>query len=132
MQDFYRQLNRLYFSTPALYRVDSSWDGFKWLNVDDAESCCIAFMRASAEDDSYLVCVCNFSAYGKDKFVIGLPAAGSLDLLISSDDSAFGGSGIFNKQAINSSENSFGEFSHSAELSIPPLSALMFRFTPVK
>ncbi|MBQ2960240.1 MAG: 1,4-alpha-glucan branching protein GlgB [Oscillospiraceae bacterium] len=132
MRLFYRELNRLYTSIPALYRVDRSWDGFKWLNVDDAESCSIAFMRSAQADDSYLVCACNFSASGKDKFVIGLPAAGTLEELLNSDDRRFGGSGILNNTAIKSSKIKFNEFPHSAELSLPPLTAVMFRFTPVK
>lgn len=132
MQDFYRELNRLYRSVPALWRVDDSWDGFKWLNVDDDDSCCIAFMRSSPADKSQLVCACNFSANEKDKFVIGLPAAGTLELLMSSDEARFGGNGILNIKAIPSSKITFNDFPHSAELSMPPLSAVMFRFTTGK
>ena len=132
LREFYRELNSLYASVPALYRVDDSWDGFKWLNVDDADSCCIAFMRSGGAEDSRLVCVFNFSAVRNDKFVIGLPAAGSLELLLNSDEGRFGGSGILNIQAIHSSEKTFENFPHSAELSLPPLSALMFRFTTGK
>lgn len=132
MQDFYRELNSLYRAQPALWRVDGSWDGFRWLNVDDADSSCIAFLRSSDEDDSYLVCACNFSASGKDKFVIGLPDQGTLEMLLCSDDERFGGSGILNNTEIKTSKISFKEFPHSAELRLPPLSAVMFRFSKGK
>lgn len=132
LRDFYRELNRIYLSTPALYRVDRSWDGFKWLNVDDAESCCIAFMRSSDRDDDYIVCACNFSAAQKNNFVIGLPAAGTLEEIISSDEKRFGGSGILNNKAIQTNKKTFKDFPHSAELQLPPLTAVMFRFIPVK
>ena len=132
MQDFYRELNSLYRAQPALWRVDGSWDGFRWLNVDDADSSCIAFLRSSDEDDSYLVCACNFSAGEKDKFVIGLPDQGTLEMLLCSDDERFGGSGILNNTAIKTSKISFKEFPHSAELRLPPLSAVMFRFSKGK
>ena len=38
MRDWYRALNHFYKNTPALYRVDNSWEGFRWLNVNDALS----------------------------------------------------------------------------------------------
>lgn len=132
LRDFYRELNLLYTTSPALHRVEHSWDGFTWLNVDDADSCCVAFMRSSEKDEDNLVCVCNFSAAANDKFVIGLPAAGKLELLISSDDRRFGGSGILNNNLLYSGKPPFGYFTYSAELSLPPLSALMFRFTQGK
>jgi 1,4-alpha-glucan branching enzyme len=52
LRQYMRALNLLYTSTPALYAVDRSWDGFKWLNVDDAGRSSIAFLRMSEEDDS--------------------------------------------------------------------------------
>lgn len=132
LRSFYRELNRLYESSPALHRVEKSWDGFRWLNVDDAENCCVAFMRLSEKDEDAIVCACNFSAQHNDNFVIGLPAAGMLEALLSSDEQRFGGSGILDKQAIYSSKKTFNNLPHSAELALPPLSAVMFRFTPVK
>ena len=45
MFDYVRDLNHIYASTPALYRIDDSWDGFTWLNVDDSARSSVAFMR---------------------------------------------------------------------------------------
>ena len=132
LRDFYRELNRLYTSTPALYRVDDSWEGFKWLNVDDKEKNALAFLRSSPADESYIVCACNFSARGYDDFVIGLPVSGTLEEILNSDDQRFGGSGILNKKAIKTGTISFLDFPHRAELRLPPLSAVMFRFIPGK
>ncbi len=132
LRQYCRALNGLYRSDPALHEIDDSWEGFQWLNVDDREKNAIAFMRSGVGKDSFLVCVCNFSTAHHDKFVIGLPASGTLEMLLCSDDRRYGGSGILNKKAINSSTTSFMNFPHSAELELPPLTAAMFRFIPVR
>ena len=132
LRDFYRELNRLYAEEAALWRVDCSWDGFKWLNPDDSENCAIAFMRSSLEDESHIVCAFNFKPQKLDKFVIGLPADGTLEPLLCSDDAHFGGSGLLNKLTVFSRKKDFREFPNSAELELPPLSAVMFRFIPAR
>lgn len=132
LQKYYRELNRIYKAYPALYRVDDSWNGFIWLNVDERERSAIAFMRASKADESYVICACNFSDRRQDKFVIGLPAPGTMEILICSDERRFGGSGIVDKKAIKSSNTSFMSMAHSAEISLPPVSAVLFSYIPVR
>ncbi|MBQ1235835.1 MAG: 1,4-alpha-glucan branching protein GlgB, partial [Oscillospiraceae bacterium] len=128
LRRYYRELNRIYRTNPALYKLEDSWDGFTWLSVDDREKASIAFMRSSPEDESFVVCACNFSLRRHEKFVIGLPAPGTLETLLGSEDKRYGGSGILNKQAIKSSTISFNGLPHSAELDMPPLSAVLLRF----
>ncbi len=76
MRRYFRDLGRIYESTPALWRIDDSWDGFKWLNVDDNEHSSVAFMRMSR--GSYIVCALNFTPVKYDSFTIGLPKPGVL------------------------------------------------------
>ena len=45
VQRLVRDLNRVYRGEPALHRVDFSADGFEWLDVDNAETSVIAFLR---------------------------------------------------------------------------------------
>ena len=130
IKDFYRELNRVYRAESALYSVEDSWDGFRWLNVDDKEKSSVAFLRTSRTGES-IVCVCNFSPQAHD-FVIGLPGPGTLEEILNSDDQRFGGSGILDKTAVKSKAKTFLDFPHSAELKLPPLTALMFRFIPGK
>ena len=59
MRRYVRDLGRIYESTPALYRLDNTWDGFQWLNVDDCDRSSVAFMRMSR--GSYIVCALNFT-----------------------------------------------------------------------
>ena len=58
-----------------MYEIDKSWDGFKWLNVDDRDRSSVAFLRTGNTEGSgkYLICVCNFTPVTYEGFVIGLP-----------------------------------------------------------
>ena len=128
---YYNELNRLYTSCPALYECDKSWDGFKWLNVDEKSLSSIAFLRsAKPKSDSYLICACNFIPNEYRGFVIGLPQKGVLREVLSSDDVRFGGNGLHNADMIQSRKAPFNDFSYSASIDLPPLSAVYFEFIP--
>ena len=130
LRDYYRKLNKLYAATPAMYRVDKSWDGFRWLNVDDRDRSSVAFLRSSEKDESYLVCVCNFTPVRYDDFVIALPVAGTLHEVLNSDDERFGGGGVGNPRAIKTEKEPFLDMQYSAKLTLPPMASVMFSFKP--
>ena len=132
MRRYYRELNRLYSSHPAFYRIDRSWDGFRWLNVDDKDRSSIAFMRMSPKDDSYIVCVCNFTPVDYDDFVIALPCEGHLNKLLSSADECYGGSGKPCKKRISSRKKPFLDMQFSANVTLPAMSCLFYSFRPSK
>ena len=130
LRDYYCKLNKLYAATPAMYRVDKSWDGFRWLNVDDRDRSSVAFLRSSEKDGSYLVCVCNFTPVRYDDFVIALPVAGTLHEVLNSDDERFGGGGVGNPRAIKTEKKPFLDMQYSAKLTLPPMASVMFSFKP--
>ena len=131
LREYYAALNRLYRTCPALYEIDKSWDGFKWLNVNDSALSSIAFLRsAKPESKSYLICACNFIPNVHRRFVIGLPKPGTLRELLSSDDLKYGGNGLHNPKIIHSRDIGFDELPYSAAIDLPPLSTVYFEYTP--
>lgn len=132
LRQYYKELNRLYCGNPAMYLVDRSWDGFKWLNVDDSDRSSVAFLRSAEEKDSYIVCVCNFTPVQYDGFRVGLPRAGTLKEILSSDELRFGGGGVRNATAVRSRKKPFLDMEHSAEIMLPATSAVFFRYKPRK
>lgn len=129
LREYYRALNHTYRKTPALYEVDKSWDGFKWLNVNEKSLSSIAFLRSGRpESGSYLVCACNFIPNVHLGFTIGLPHAGTLREVLSSDDAAFGGSGLHNSGIITAKKAEFEGLPYSAQVNLPPLSTVYFEY----
>ena len=127
LQAWCAALGRLYRSEPALYEIEDSWEGFSWLNPDDAGRSSIAFIRYPRTGGSPMVCVCNFTPVHYPEFHIGLPDAGRLEPVLSSDESRFGGYGMA-FASIRSEPGDFREFHNFARVPLPPLSAQYYRF----
>ena len=125
IQRFVKSLNRFYKNCPALYEADDSWDGFVWLNVDDAQKSALCFMRRSGGDAAQCcVCAFNFTPVPIEQFVIGLPASGTLKQVFSTHVIP-----DRKKTLIRSREQGFAGLSHSAAIDLSPLSAVYYEFS---
>ena len=111
-----------------MYQRDNTWEGFQWLNVDDAQRSSIAYLRAGGKDTVSVVCVMNFTPVEYESFVFGLPGKGSLKEILNSDDLRFGGSGSGNPRMVYAKKQQFQQFPYSAEIRLPALSAVFFDF----
>ncbi len=132
MQRYSAALNHFYREHAALWRIDDGWDGFMWANVDDCDESAIACLRRAHDgSDDILVC-CNFTPNELCGFTVGLPCEGTLKELLNSDDVVYGGSGVENQHAVWTHHVPFGGQPHSAQVLLPPLSAVFFRFRPSK
>ncbi len=85
MQEFVAQLNRFYKSTPALYQQDDSWDGFQWMQVNDAAHSVLAFVRRDKKGRE-LLCVFNFTPVAHLPYRIPMARETVLDQVLSNVD----------------------------------------------
>ena len=125
MQQYVRQLNRLYRKLPALHRIDDSWDGFTWLRVNDCDHSAVAFMRRAGRCDP-VVCVTNFTPEHHGQYRIGLPFQCTLIELLNSDRAEFAGSNQYNAGPIAAQKVPLEEHPWSAEICLPPLATVYF------
>ena len=59
MQDWVKALLHLYQKNPCLYELDGNWDGFEWINADDADRSIYSFVRKSKDGKNNMLFVCN-------------------------------------------------------------------------
>ena len=130
MQDFVRALNHLYLKTASLWENDASWEGFSWIAHDDNEQSVIAFRRIDKKGRE-LIAVCNFVPVGRQNYRIGSPG-GRLKLIFNSDWVEFGGATPHEALEISDQNEPMHGYDRSVVLDIPPMSAMFFKFTPVK
>ncbi|HUK01610.1 MAG TPA: 1,4-alpha-glucan branching protein GlgB [Steroidobacteraceae bacterium] len=121
-----QDLNALYRSTPALYQLDFSPDGFEWVDWSDADSSVLAFLRKDRAGEPVLV-VCNFTPIPRPHYRVGVPRGGAWRECLNSDATVYGGSGGGNLGAVQASGVGSHGREHSLELSLPPLAALFLR-----
>lgn len=91
MAAFCRALNNFYRANAALYACDDSWEGYRWLNANDADRSVISFMRMA--NDQKLIVLCNFAPLKWSGYQVPLPEDGEVSVVFSSDAKNFGGSG---------------------------------------
>ena len=126
LQKFVKALNHLYSSEPAMHKIDDSWDGFKWLNVNDKERSVAAVMRSDGKD-SFIACAVNFTPQPYLNYRIGLPFDCELIEILNSDKDEFGGSNLYNGLPLHADEIPQEEHPFSCEIVLPPLAAVFFR-----
>ena len=126
LQKFVKELNRLYRSEPAMHRIDDSWDGFKWLNVNDKDRSVAAVMRSAGEDGA-IACAVNFTPQPYLNYRIGLPFDCRLTEILNSDRAEFGGSNLYNGTVLHAEEIPQEEQPFSCEIVLPPLAAVFFK-----
>ncbi len=94
-QNFVSRLNWVYKSYSPLWELDTSWDGFDWVALDDDNNNIISFIRKD-KAGNFILSVSNFSGFTHEDYKIGVPARGVYNEIFSTDDENFGGSGIKN------------------------------------
>ena len=122
-QEYVRCLNHIYRSARPLYEVENSWEGFRWLVVDDSAQNIIAFARFD-ERGRELVAIINFSPVVREHYRIGMPQEGCYEEILNSDAVEFGGSGVTNPGPLATEPVAMHGCPQSLELTIPPLAAI--------
>lgn len=128
MQDFVRELNKLYKKYDAMYVNDYNNMGFEWMSVDNAETSTVSFVRRGSSVKNQLLFVCNFTPVQRDGFMTGVPCAGKYTQILSSDELRFGGTGVKNPKIINAKKVSCDDKDYSITMDLPPLSVTVYQY----
>ncbi|MFV0497451.1 MAG: 1,4-alpha-glucan branching protein GlgB [Candidatus Fimivivens sp.] len=126
-QDFVRQLNLFYRSQSTLWQNDHSWEGFRWISLDDTQNNVLAFMRIDDAGHKMLV-ICNFSARTYSHYQLGVPNWGYYTEVFSSDQKEFGGTSRLNGCCVAQKGRLHG-FKQHITLTLPAFSTI-FLYKP--
>ena len=128
LQAWCRALNRLYLDYPELHGSDSGAEGFRWLEVDNANESVFAFMRQRlpGEGGTQLLIAFNATPVPRDDYTFGAPAGGRYRKLLDSDDVAFGGSGYAPRAEMQAHDEPWRDLPARITLNLPPLSVVIW------
>jgi 1,4-alpha-glucan branching enzyme len=127
LQRFVQELNRLYLSEPALYEVDSDWQGFDWVDFRDADNSVVAFLRKAKDPEDCLLFVCNFTPVPRHNYRLGVPKAGLYEEILNSDSDLYGGSNVGNFGGVQSEDVESHAHPYSLRLTLPPLAVIVLK-----
>jgi len=132
VQRLSRDLNAAYQQAPALWQLDTSPDGFRWIDANDAQGNVLSFLRFPASSGSsdatgssgVVACIANFSAVPHRNYRVGLPATGRWLEVINTDAAVYGGSDVGNLGGIEAVPEPWHGLPASALITVPPLGVL--------
>lgn len=127
MHAYVSDINHLYKTEPALYEVDSHFDGFEWIDCNDTEHSVVSFIRKGKDWRDMLIFVCNFTPASHDHYRIGAPLDTAYHEIFNSDHEKYGGSNQLNLEHIEAQPMAYHQKPYSITLKIPPLSTLILR-----
>ncbi len=91
INDWMKDLLEIYRKYPAMYELDTSWEGFEWINANDNFRSIFSFVRKSKNGKKNLIFVINFTPMEYADYRLGVPENKKLKLILNSDDPKFGG-----------------------------------------
>ncbi|MDF1586076.1 1,4-alpha-glucan branching protein GlgB [Marinimicrococcus flavescens] len=124
VQRLIRDLNAVYRGFPALHDLDCEPHGFEWIDASDSEQSVISYLRKDRAGN-WVAVVCNFTPVVRPGYRVGLPEGGAWREIINTDSGHYGGSGVLNAAALESTGTSWHGRPHSIELTLPPLATVV-------
>ena len=127
MQGYVKELNELYKTEPALYELDSSPEGFTWINCNSANTSLLSYVRKGKKESDTLLIICNFTPMEHKAYKLATPSGGRWQEIFSSDNNRDGGEGRNNKTVKQAKKAECDGQEHYISVTVPPLSISVFK-----
>lgn len=120
-------LNHLYRAHRSLWEVDFHWEGFEWIDANDALHSTLSFLRFSGDRKETLLCAFNFTPVPRHNHRLGVPHAGHWEEILNSDAELYGGANHGNYGGTHTQDQPWHDKPVSLTLTLPPLGAVYLR-----
>jgi 1,4-alpha-glucan branching enzyme len=130
LQRWVTDLNTFYRDSRASHATDFDAHGFEWVDADDSRNSVLTWLRGRPGETRLLIAV-NFTPVVRDGYRIGVPAGGTWTERLNSDAGIYGGTGVGNLGAVESSPEPWHGRPDSIVVTLPPLGILVFEGPPV-
>ena len=128
MLDYVSELLNYYRKNPALYELDDSWDGFEWVNADDADRSTYSFIRKSKDGKKNALFVLNMTPIQRDNYYVGVTKPGKYKLVLNSDEERFGGQGHELPKELKAIEMECDKKPYAICFDLPPYGSAVYEF----
>lgn len=128
MQSWVKALLHLYKRNKAMHEMDSSWEGFEWVNADDGDRSIFSFIRHSKDCKKNLLFVCSFTPIERPDYCVGVPKKKQYKLILNSDDQQYGGTGTERPLIYKAKKSECDGRPYSFAYSLPAYGVAVFEF----
>ncbi len=128
LQRLVAELNRIYKTETAFHEVEFGWEGFEWLEANDAENSVLTWIRKSRDCSEFIIAVFNFTPIPRYNYRVGAPFEGVWAEIFNSDAKDFGGSGHGNFGGLETVPAEWQGRPFLLNVTIPPLGGVYFKW----
>lgn len=128
IHDWMKELLHIYRKNPCMYELDSSWEGFEWVNANDNERSIFSFIRKSEDGKNNLLFVINFTPVARDDYQVGVPKNKTYKLILNSEDSKFGGAEADRPTSYKAKKGECDGLPYSIAYPLPAYGVAVFKF----
>ena len=128
MQDWMKALLKLYRKNRCMWELDTSFEGFEWINADDADRSIFSFIRKSADGKNNLLFVINFTPVERPDYRVGVPRRKTFQLVLNSEDPQFGGNDSNRPTAYKGVKQECDGQKYSFAYPLAPYGVAVFKF----
>ncbi|MFR9275236.1 1,4-alpha-glucan branching protein GlgB [Finegoldia magna] len=127
---FMKDLNKFYLNNDEFYDLDTSYSGFQWEDVNNANESLIVFERINSRNEK-IICVFNFTPVRRKNYPIGVDEYALYSVVLNSSMKKYGGSLIRNKPYYSKNkEHNNRKFSITVD--IEPFSAMFIKLNKLR
>jgi len=127
VQSWMRDLNAIYQKEASLWEIDYSFEGFQWIEPNDADNSVYSYLRFADDASDFLVVVCNFTPIKREGYRLGVPEGGFYTELLNSDSTFYGGGNLGNGGGLQAEMTPSHGFPASLSVTLPPMSIVIFK-----
>ncbi len=128
MQDYTKDLLKLYKTNKAMYELDCNPEGFSWINPNDNSRSIYSFTRHSADKKKNLLFVCNFTPVERADYCVGVPRKKQYRLVLTSDDVKYGGTGRITNKVFKAAQGECDGQPYHLEYPLMPYEVAIFSY----
>ena len=127
---YFEDLCKLYAQHAAFSERDFTYDGFKWINCDNADQSVFTYYRET--DTKAYVVVLNCTPNSYEKYPIGVPYNGKYTELINTEKEIYEGCTMCNDEPIKALKKAHDMQPYRLEIRLAPLSGMIFQVSKRK
>ena len=130
LHQYVKDLNHFYMENKALWELDTSWDGFRWVNEADSENSVLSYIRRGRHAADNVVVVANFTPVERPIYKIGVPLAGEYEVVFHSSAVKYGGHKRITKKVYKTKNMQFSDMMYTIEVAIDGNSVMFLKKKP--
>lgn len=123
---YIHDLNQVYLAYPALYKYDYDYEGFEWIDADNADQSIYIYLRKYKEEQ--FIIVLNMTPCSYENFRVGVSQVGEYVEIINSEKDIYDGCNMCNYTPVSSEEIPMHHRPYSIDIRIAPFSAICFKW----